>query len=121
RVSFVECMAPCFSNAALEDLIHTFRWTRSIWGIDWAWGALLEGREPLYIVDAIPMEHTRTGNGRPTAFYRKLQAAGIDPGDDLRRIREMFPNYAGPRTLRTGHVLRAGVPRYLALGLLFVF
>jgi hypothetical protein len=47
RVFFVEAMAPCFSNAALESLVHTFRWTRSVWGIDWAWGALLEGHKPL--------------------------------------------------------------------------
>src|SRR5581483_9734533 len=64
RVSFVEVMAPCFSAAALESLLHTFSWTRSTWGVDWAWGGLLEGHEPLYVVDAISMEHTRTGNGR---------------------------------------------------------
>jgi len=121
RVTFVEAMAPCFSNAALESLVHTFRWTRSVWGTDWAWGALLEGREPLYVVDAVSMEHTRTGNGRPTAFYRKLQAAGIDPGDDLRRIQQMFPAYAGPRTLWQGHVFRPRLPRKLAFVLMFVF
>jgi hypothetical protein len=121
RVAFVEAMAPCFSNAALERLMHTFRWTRSVWGIDWAWGALLEGQEPLYVVDAVSMEHTRTGNGRPTAFYRKLRAAGIDPGDDLRRVREMFPAYAGPRTLRQGHVFRPQVPRQLAFALMLLF
>jgi hypothetical protein len=121
RVAFIEAMAPCFSNAALENLIHTFRWTRSVWGIDWAWGALLEGHEPLYVVDAVPMEHTRTGNGRPTTFYRKLRAAGVDPGDDLRRVQKMFPAYAGPRTLSKGHVLRPGFSGRWALGLMFLF
>jgi hypothetical protein len=29
RVSFVEGMAPCFSAGALNELIYTFRWTRS--------------------------------------------------------------------------------------------
>jgi hypothetical protein len=121
RVAFVEAMAPCFSNVALESLVHTFRWTRSVWGIDWAWGALLEGNQPLHVVDAVPMEHTRTGNGRPTRFYRKLRAAGIDPGNDLRRIQKMFPAYAGPRTLRQGHLFRPRLPRPLAGGLMFLF
>jgi hypothetical protein len=121
RVAFIEVMAPCFSNAALESLVHTFRWTRSLWGIDWAWGALLEGHEPLYVVDAVPMEHTRTGNGRPTAFYRKLRAAGIDPGSDLRRMQQVFPAYAGPRTLRQGHLFRLRLPKLLASGLMLLF
>ena len=30
RVSLVEGMAPCFSAAALDELIHTFSWTRSV-------------------------------------------------------------------------------------------
>jgi hypothetical protein len=121
RVAFVEAMAACFSNAALESLIHTFRWTRSVWGIDWAWGALLEDHEPLYVVDDVTMEHTRTGNGRPTTFYRTLRSAGIDPGADLQRIRKTFPAYAGPRTLTAGHVLRPPLPKPLALGLMFLF
>jgi hypothetical protein len=120
RVAFVEAMAPCFSNAALENLIHTFRWTRSVWGIDWAWGALLDGHEPLYVVDAVSMDHTRTGNGRPTAFYLRLRSAGVDPGDDLRRVQRMFPSFAGPRTLRDGHVFRARVPRALAYVLMLL-
>jgi hypothetical protein len=121
RVAFVEVMAACFSNAALENLLHTFQWTKSLWGIDWAWGALLEGQQPLYVVDAVSMEHTRTGDGRPTAYYLKLQAAGVDPGNDLRRIRNMFPAFSGPRTLSTGHVFRPRVPRKLAYGLMILF
>jgi hypothetical protein len=121
RVGFVEAMAPCFSNAALDSLIHTFRWTRSVWGIDWAWGALLEGHQPLYVVDAVSMDHTRTGNGRPTTFYRTLRAAGIDPGEDLRRVQKMFPAYGGPRTLWQGQVYRSGLARPLAFGLMFLF
>jgi hypothetical protein len=121
RVSFVEVMAPCFSAAALENLLHTFNWTRSTWGVDWAWGCLLENHEPLYVVDAISMEHTRTGNGRPTAFYRKLRAAGIDPGTELRRIQAMFPNFRGSRTLLRGHVFRPGIPRRLTLVTMLLF
>jgi hypothetical protein len=121
RVAFVEVMAPCFSDAALADLLHTFGWTRSLWGIDWAWGSLLEGREPVYVVDGVSMEHTRTGDGRPTAFYRKLQAAGIDPGADLRRIQSMFPQFRGSRTLPDGHVFQPGVPPAMARPLMVLF
>jgi hypothetical protein len=118
RVTLVEVMAPCFSGAALESLIHTFGWTRSTWGTDWAWACLLEGHEPLYVVDAVSMQHTRSGGGRPTAFYRKLQAAGIDPGADLRRIQQMFPRFPGSRTLSSGHVFRPDVPRGAARALM---
>jgi hypothetical protein len=121
RVAFVEIMAPCFSGAALDNLIHTFSWTRSTWGIDWAWGGMLQGQASVHVVDAVSMEHTRTGGGRPTAFYRKLQAAGIDPGADLRRMQTMFPDFHGSQTLSSGHVFRPNVPRSLAPGLMLLF
>jgi hypothetical protein len=121
RVSFVEVMAPCFSTAALERLIHTFDWTKSTWGTDWAWGCLLQGEQPLYVVDAVVMEHTRTGDGRPGAFYRKLSAMGIDPAEELSRVRRMFPDFVGARTLKDGHVFRPGLPQSLAPVLWRVF
>ena len=121
RVSFVEVMAPCFSTAALENLLHTFNWTKSTWGIDWAWAGLLQGQESLYVVDAVSMLHTRTGDGRPTLFYRRLQAAGVDPGEELRRIQQMFPSFTRARTLSDGHMFRSGVPRWLAYSLMFLF
>jgi hypothetical protein len=121
RVTLVEVMAPCFSAAAIENLIHTFGWTKSTWGVDLAWGCLLEGHHPVHVVDAVSMAHTRTGGGRPTAFYRKLQAAGIDPGADLRRIQQMFPKFPGSRTLSGGHVFRSDVPRAAANALMILF
>jgi hypothetical protein len=121
RVSFVEGMAPCFSAAALAELAHTFKWTRSVWGTDWAWAALLQGRPHIHVVDAVSMEHTRTGNGRPTLFYRKLRALGVDPGKELEAIRLLFPQFRGPRTLPDGHVYRSGVPKPAARGLLLLF
>ena len=121
RVSFVEGMAPCFSAAALDELLHTFRWTKSIWGTDWAWAALLQGRPQVHVIDAVGMDHTRTGNGRLTLFYRKLKALGVEPGDELRRIQQLFADFPGPRTLRDGHVFRPQVPKYLAPGLMLLF
>jgi hypothetical protein len=114
HVSFVEVMAPCFSSAALAELGHTFDWTKSTWGIDWAWGCLAQGHHPLHVIDAIAMAHTRRGDVHTGAFYRKLQAMGVDPAEELRRVRERYPEFVGPRTLPGGHVFRPGVPRALA-------
>ena len=121
RVSTVEVMAPCFSTAALEQLIHTFAWTRATWGTDWAWACLLEGNHALHVVDAVAMEHTRTGDGRPTAFYKRLQAMGIDPAQELDEMRRAFPGFGGRRVLRDGHVFRSGVPRRVAPWLMVLF
>jgi hypothetical protein len=121
RVSFVEGMAPCFSAAALAELLHTFNWTRSVWGTDWAWGALLQDREAVHVVDAVAMDHTRSGNGRSTLFYRKLRAMGVEPGEDLRRIQKQFPRFPGPRTLKNGHVFKPKVPRIAAPGVMLLF
>ena len=121
RVSFVEGMAPCFSAAALEELIHTFDWTKSIWGTDWAWGSLLQDREAVHVVDAVALYHTRTGNGRKTLFYQRLLAMGVEPGEELRSIQRRFPGFPGPRTFRTGHVYRLKVPKVAATGLMLLF
>jgi hypothetical protein len=121
RLSFVEVMAPCFSTAALEELLPTFAWTRSTWGTDIAWGCLLEGRQPVHVVDAVGMDHTRTGDGRPTMFYRKLTAMGVDPGQELREILARFPHFGGQRMLKQGHIYRPGVPPALGPVLLLLF
>ncbi|MGH8265919.1 MAG: hypothetical protein ACRETG_04775 [Steroidobacteraceae bacterium] len=121
RVSFVEVMAPCFSQAALVELLPSFGMTRSTWGTDLAWAGTLDGRHPLYVVDAVAMDHTRTGDGRPTAFYRKLAQMGVDPGEELARVRQMYPHFRGSRTLSTGHVFRPGIPRWAAPALMRLF
>jgi hypothetical protein len=114
RVSFVEVMAPCFSLAALTELLPTFGMTRSTWGTDLAWAGSIQGRHPIYVIDAVAMEHTRTGGGRPTAFYRKLKEMGVDPGEELERVLRVYPALRTSRTLAGGHVYRPGVPPVLA-------
>lgn len=120
RVSFVECMAPCFSRKALEDLVATFTWTRSLWGVDWAWACLSEDHA-LHVIDFTPIRHTRTGDGRPTAFYRRLQSLGVDPGKDLISVRAQFPLFKGPRTLPDGHIYHPDIPRWLAPAAMYLF
>jgi hypothetical protein len=121
RVSFVEVMAPCFSQAALASLLPTFGMTRSTWGNDLAWAGTIGGRHPICVVDAVGMDHTRTGDGRPTAFYRKLTEMGVDPGAELERVRRMYPAFRGSRTLGTGHVFRSGIPAWAAPALMRLF
>src|SRR5580700_7535618 len=121
RVSFVEVMAPCFSSAALEALIQTFGMTRSTWGTDVAWAGVIDGRQPIYVVDAVGMDHTRTGDGRPGAFYRKLAEMGVDPYMELRHVQQLYPALRTSRTLSKGHVFRAGIPAALAPALMWLF
>jgi hypothetical protein len=120
RVSCVEVMTPCFSAAALEELLPTFGMTRSTWGTDLAWAGALAGRHPLHVVDAIAMEHTRSGDGRPTAFYRKLTELGVDPREELRRVQQLYPGLSGSHTLSGGHVFRPGIPPRLAPALMWL-
>lgn len=120
RVSAVEVMAPCFSAAALEALLPTFGMTRSTWGTDLAWAGLIAGRQPIYVVDAIGMDHTRTGGGRPGAFYRKLAEMGVDPHEELRSVQRLYPELRRYRTLPRGHVFREGLPRGVAPALMWL-
>lgn len=120
-VSFVEVMAPCFSQAAIQELLPTFGMTRSTWGTDIAWAGSIAGRHPICVLDAVGMDHTRTGDGRPTAFYRKLTEMGVDPGAELARVRGLYPQFRGSRTLASGHVYRPGIPRWAAPLLLRLF
>ena len=114
RVSAVEVMAPCFSSEALEALLPTFGMTRSTWGTDLAWAGVIGSRHPIYVVDAVGMDHTRTGDGRPGLFYRRLAEMGVDPHEELERVQRMYPQLRRYRTLRGGHVFRPGLPRVAA-------
>jgi hypothetical protein len=121
RVSYVEVMAPCFSAAALGELLPTFGMTRSTWGTDLAWAGLIDGRHPIYVVDAIGMDHTRAGDGRPGAFYRKLKEMGVDPNIELAEVLATYPQFRKNRTLAGGHVYRHSLPRLIAPALMWLF
>jgi hypothetical protein len=122
RVNFIEAMAPCFSIEALEQLVHTFDWSRSTWGIDVSWAYLSRDKHALYVLDAVTMDHTRMGDGRSTALYRELAAMGVSPAQELQSILDRFPKKLGKyRMLKSGHVFRPGIPRLLAPGLVVLF
>jgi len=122
RVNFIESMAPCFSIAALEQLVHTFDWSRSTWGIDVSWAYLSRDKQPLYVLDAVSMDHTRMGDGRSTALYRELAAMGVSPAQELQSVLDRFPKKLGRyRMLKSGHVYRPGIPPLLAPALMRLF
>jgi len=114
RVSFVEVMTPVFSTAALLELAPTFALTRSTYGIDWAWGALLRDRAAIHVIDAIQVEHVRKVDWEGGAFYRKLQALGVNPAAEMRAVQAQYGEFGGIRTRRRGH--RARLPLGAVLG-----
>lgn len=114
RVSFIEVMAPCFSAQALLDLSHTFGLTRSTCGIDLAWASLLRDRDLIRVVDAVAVEHTKPVDPSGGPFYLRLRSMGVDVHEEVADIMRRFPAFGGTRTLRGGHVYRAGVPAMLA-------
>lgn len=114
RVSFIEVMAPCFSARALRDLSHTFGLTRSTCGIDLAWASLLRDKDLIRVVDAVGVEHTKPVDPSGGPFYLKLRSMGVDVHEEVADIMRRFPDFGGTRTLRGGHVYRAGVPAMAA-------
>ncbi len=121
QVSFVEIMAPCLSREALDELLDTFATTRSTWGVDLTWAGRSQGRRPLHVVDAVRVEHTKPMDKKAGAFYRKMQALGVDPEAEGEAARRAFPDFVGMRTERRGHVYRPGLPRVLRRPALALF
>lgn len=121
KVKFIEAMAPCFSTAALAHLIQTFRVTRSVWGIDYAWSSLMRGQGKLAIVDAVQIQHTRPVSLKGGSFYEKLREENVDPFVEYRKIKDSYPPFGSFKTERCGHKLRWPVPlglRHVAVALL---
>lgn len=104
RVSFVEVMTPVFALATLRELVPTFTLSRSTFGIDWAWSALLQGRGAIHVVDAIRVDHLKPVDWAAGALYTRLKSLGVDPAAEMRALRARFSEFGGIRTLPTGHV-----------------
>ena len=121
RVSYVEVMAPCFSSAALAQLLHTFGMTRSTWGTDVAWAGVIDGRQPIYVVDAVGMDHTRTGDGRPAPSIASSRKWGWIRTRSCATCSSYTRQLRASRTLSKGHVFRAGIPAALAPALMWLF
>ena len=114
RVNFVEVMAPCFSQAALDDLMGpTFLLTRCTWGIDYAWSSMLREHDLLSVVDAIPMHHTKPMDRSGGPFYEMLRRCGIEPDDELAVVAREWPGWGDMQTRPGGHLYRWPLPEAL--------
>lgn len=120
QVGFVEVMAPCFSRAALEQLLPTFRLTRSTWGIDHAWASILAGQDRLAVVDAVRVLHTKPVDLENGPFYRLMKSHGVQPDAEMREVLERYP-YTQRGTLDVGHRYRWWLPQRLNRALMWLF
>jgi len=77
--NFIEAQFPIFKNKVFFDLLNTFTLNRSGWGIDYVWSKMLE-KKNIAIIDAVGICH---GWGEPSAFYKRLKTAGIDPEEEM--------------------------------------
>ncbi|RZL40321.1 MAG: DUF707 domain-containing protein [Rubrivivax sp.] len=76
RTGFVEIMAPCFSRAALGQLLPTLSESTTGWGwgLDSVWPKLL-GYQNVGVIDATPVRHTRpVGAFRDAALGQRVLA-----------------------------------------------
>lgn len=76
RMGFVEIMVPCFSRAALEQLLPTLALSDTGWGwgLDSVWPKLL-GYERMGVIDATAVLHTRpVGAFRDAALGARVMA-----------------------------------------------
>ena len=114
RVNFVEVMAPCFSRAALDELMtETFGLTTCTWGIDYAWSSLLRDRGRLAVVDAVAMAHTKPMDRSGGPFYEMLRRSGIDPEQELAAVHACYAPWGEMATLDEGHRHRWPLPARL--------
>lgn len=119
RVSYVEIMVPVFDQPTLESLIDTFLMTRSGVGVDVVWSYRLQGRDAIFVVDSVCVDHTKPVDQVNGALYKRMRAVGVEPWRDYDGMRERLPIAGGIRTLPDGHIYRRGVPR--ALGRMLVY
>ena len=121
KVTFIEVMAPCFSRQALRELHGTFLYTKSTYGIDWAWSAEVGGSRSFHVVDEIPILHARPIDRGQGAFYRKLREWGVNPDSDNASVFARYPDFERVyETCRTGHAAASWVPRWTPEGALML-
>ena len=109
-VTFVEMMCPIFTREALDQVLDTFRLSRSGWGVDCVWARRFRER-PVAILDEIPVRHLKPCSG-DNPYYRKLRAEGFDAAEELRRV--VYEHVTPGRFLRedvdiVDHLKREGV------------
>lgn len=89
ETSFVEVMAPCFSRQALKKVIDTFGESISSYGIDFAWGRILEEHK-IGIIDTVRMRHANPIDLLHGSFYTYLRSIQVDPRAEQRLMFERY-------------------------------
>lgn len=91
ETNFVEVMCPCFKTSFITHHLDSLAITFSTWGTDHAYShlACANGGQ-VGIVDSAVIRHTKPIQASG-AFYRKLAADGIDPGQELKTILDTLP------------------------------
>lgn len=87
--NIVEVMVPVFSRNALFQLSPTFLESKSMWGLDWVWPALINPgfkKNNVAIIDHISVIHTRPVN-RQSGWYQDL---GVSPDDEKKKTLEKY-------------------------------
>lgn len=82
--SFVEMMAPIFSQRFLQRCAPSFNENISGWGLDLLWSSWISGPSRMAILDACAVKHARapkSGN-----LYKTISALGADPDEELVRL-----------------------------------
>jgi hypothetical protein len=125
RTNFVEVMCPVFSRAVLKTCMSSFEATKSTWGLDYLWPALLGARARIAVIDEIQVSHTKAVDTQNGAWYRFLREMGVDPREELKqtlaslgrnpRTPQYYPFRSAPRegSNRLTALLRTRFPRLL--------
>lgn len=80
--TFVEIMAPCFSQRFLQRCRSSFNTNISGWGLDFLWPSWAESLDKVAIVDAVAVRHTRSRG----ALYGLFKEQGITPEQELAQL-----------------------------------
>jgi hypothetical protein len=77
-------MCPIFSRTAFAACLHTFKESKTGYGLDFVWPRLLDFKD-IGIIDSVPVRHLR-----PVQSHKKLKRAGINPRKLIQQVAERF-------------------------------
>lgn len=80
--TFIEIMAPVFSQKFLQRCASSFNVNLSGYGLDFLWPTWVESKDKVAIIDDVAVEHTRSRGPQ----YNALNEKGITPEQELRDL-----------------------------------
>lgn len=76
--TFIEVMAPIFSNFGMVSCVNSFSKSFSTWGLDFVWSKLLKNGT-IGVLNSLEIKHLSKPDTKNGAFYRYLKKLGINP------------------------------------------